>query len=70
MWFLMSAVVVLVAWPALRGHGRATVPDNPTVQPLHYPTAVAWVLAAVWSGVAAWWLLRRWWPRRSPPTTR
>jgi hypothetical protein len=56
-------VVVLVAWAPWRGYGRARVPDNPTVDPLRYTTAVATVLAAVWLLVAAWlvvgWLARR-----------
>jgi hypothetical protein len=49
-----SAVLLLVAWPALRGYGRDHVPDNPSVAPLHYGTAVATVLAVVWVAVAVW----------------
>jgi hypothetical protein len=49
-----SAVLLLVAWPALRGYGRDHVPDNATVAPLHYGTAVATVLAVVWVAVAVW----------------
>jgi len=49
-----TGVVLAVAWPALRGYGRAVVPDNPSVQPLDYSTAVAWVLGAVWIAVAVW----------------
>ncbi len=59
-----TAIVILVGWAALRGYGRAQVPDNPTVDPLHYGTAVLTVLAVVWVAVtiwagAAWWLGRR-----------
>jgi hypothetical protein len=49
-----GAVVVAIAWPALRGYGRATVPDNPSVQPLDYATALATALAVV-AGIAALW---------------
>ena len=41
----------------MRGYGRARTPDNPTVQPLDYATAVMtvviviWILAAVWLAV-------------------
>ncbi len=59
-----SAIVVLVGWATLRGYGRDQVPDNSTVDPLNYGTAVLTVLAAVWVGVvawvgSAWWLGRR-----------
>jgi hypothetical protein len=53
-----TAIVIAVAWPALRAYGRDRTPDNPSVQPLHYATSVAtaigvvWVIAAVWLGVA------------------
>ena len=33
---ISSALVVAIAWPALRGYGRARVPDNTSVQPLDY----------------------------------
>jgi hypothetical protein len=56
-------VVLVVGWAPLRGYGRARVPDNPTVGPLDYPTAIATVLVVVWLLVAAWvacaWLRRR-----------
>jgi len=58
-----SAVVVAVAWPALRGYGRMRTPDNASVQPLNYATAVAtvvgvvWVISALWLGVI--WLRER-----------
>jgi hypothetical protein len=51
---IATAFVVAVGWAPLRGYGRATVPDNPTVQPLDYTTAVATVLAVVWAVVALW----------------
>jgi hypothetical protein len=56
---LATALVLAVAWAPLRGYGRATVPDNETVQPLDYSTAVLTVLAVVWAGVALW-LAARW----------
>ena len=58
-----SFVVVLVGWAPLRGYGRDQVPDNPTVGPLDYASAIATVLVVVWLLVAAWiaasWLRRR-----------
>jgi hypothetical protein len=47
-------VVLLVGWAPLRGYGRARVPDNPTVDPLNYATAVVTVLAVVWVLIVAW----------------
>jgi hypothetical protein len=52
-----TAFVVLVGWAPLRGYGRATVPDNPTVQPLNYATGIATVLVVVWSVVLVWLLV-------------
>lgn len=52
---LATGVVLLVAWAPLRGYGRAVVPDNPSVQPLDYTSAVATVLALVW-GIASVWV--------------
>ena len=49
-----SAVVILVGWAALRGYGRDHVPDNPTVDPLDYGSAVLTVLAVIWGAVAVW----------------
>jgi hypothetical protein len=63
---LGSALVVAVAWPALRGYGNR--PDNPTIHPLAYGTAVLTALAFLWGAVALWsaaTLLRR-----SSPTPR
>jgi hypothetical protein len=58
-----TAIVVAVAWAPLRGYGRARVPDNTSVAPLDYSTAVPTVLAVVWVLAAAWlvaaWLRRR-----------
>jgi hypothetical protein len=51
---VVSAVVVAVGWPAWRGYGRDTVPDNATVQPLDYVSSIITVLAAVWTAVAVW----------------
>lgn len=73
---IVSGVVLLVAWPALRGYGRDRVPDNRSVQPLDYTTAVLTVLAVVWAVVAVWLAARlthgrRRTPRDSPsPTDR
>jgi hypothetical protein len=49
---LGSALIVAVAWPALRGYGDR--PDNPTVHPLDYGTAVLSALAILWGAVALW----------------
>ena len=49
-----SGLAILVGWAALRGYGRDQVPDNPTVDPLNYGTAVLTVLAIIWAGVALW----------------
>jgi hypothetical protein len=50
-----SALVVAVAYPALRGFGRK--PNNPSMLPLDYGTAVVTVLAVVWSCVVVWYVL-------------
>jgi hypothetical protein len=54
---LASAVLVAIAWPALRGYGRARTPDNHSVQPLNYATATATALAVVWAGAACWYAI-------------
>lgn len=59
-----SAVVVVVAYPAIRGFGR--LPNNPTVQPLDYANATLTVLVVVWSAVAVWTVVR-WVARRRMP---
>jgi hypothetical protein len=65
-WGLLATVMlVLVGWPALRGYGRDRVPDNATVDPLHYGTALATVLLVVWATVGIW-TLASWLRRRRP----
>jgi hypothetical protein len=58
-----SAIVLAVAYPALRGFGHDTAPGNRTVLPLDYTTATVTVLAVVWGLAVAWgvvgWALRR-----------
>ncbi len=49
-----SAVAVAVAWPELRSYGRMRTPDNKSVQPLNYTTAVATVVGVVWIVSALW----------------
>ena len=49
-----TAVAVAMAWPALRGYGRDRAPDNSTVQPLNYSTALATVLAVIWLVALVW----------------
>ena len=49
-----TAITIAVAWPALRGYGRARVPHNASVQPLDYTTAVATVVAVAWAASALW----------------
>ncbi len=55
---LATGVVLLVGWVPWRGDGRVLVPDNPSVQPLDYTSAVLTVLGFVWIAVAAWIALR------------
>ena len=52
---LGSALIVAIAWPALRGYGNK--PDNPTIHPLDYGTSVLTALALLWAAVALWVLL-------------
>jgi hypothetical protein len=68
---ITSGVLLIVVFPALRGYGRDTVPDNETVQPLDYTTATLTALAVVWAIAAVWLAFRlatsdR--ERRRPPT--
>jgi hypothetical protein len=49
-----TGIVLLVAYPALRGFGRQTAPGNDSVQPLDYTTAVLTVLVVVWALALAW----------------
>jgi hypothetical protein len=52
---LGTALVVALGWPGLRGYGNK--PDNATIHPLDYGSAVLtllvllWVAALVWSAV-------------------
>jgi hypothetical protein len=55
---LASGVLLIVVFPALRGYGRDTVPDNPSVQPLDYATSTLTALAVVWAAVAVWLVVR------------
>jgi hypothetical protein len=64
---LASALLLALAWPALRGYGNR--PDNATIHPLDYPSAVVTVLVLVWAWALAWsaWrLVRRRARRRAP----
>jgi hypothetical protein len=49
---LGSALVVAIAWPALRGYGDR--PDNATVHPLDYGSSVLTTLVILWGAVAVW----------------
>jgi hypothetical protein len=53
---IVSAIVVLSAWPALRGYGR--IASNPTYLPRDYGTGLAVSLSLVWVGCAAWAVIR------------
>lgn len=55
-----SAIVLAVGWAPLRGYGRATAPDNPTIQPLNYATAVTSVVVAIWIMVGIWCAIEAW----------
>jgi hypothetical protein len=49
-----TAIVVAVAWPGIRAYGRTRAPDNASVQPLNYATAVLTIVAVVWALCAVW----------------
>jgi hypothetical protein len=49
---LGTALVIAIGWPALRGYGNR--PDNRTIHPLDYTTAVLTAMAVVWALVGAW----------------
>ncbi len=49
---LGGVLVLALAWPGLRGYGNR--PDNPTVHPLRYGSALLTVLAVVWVLAAVW----------------
>lgn len=53
---VISAVLVAVSWPALRGYGQ--VPSNPTYLPRDYASGLLLSLAAVWAVGATWALAR------------
>ena len=54
---VVSAVVVAVTWPALRGYGR--IPSNPTYLPRQYGTGLALTLLLVWGACGAWAAVRQ-----------
>jgi len=54
---LASALVLTLGLPGLRGYGDR--PDNPTVHPLDYETAVLTALVLVWAAAAVWAAWRR-----------
>jgi hypothetical protein len=55
---IASGVLLIVAFPVLRGYGRDQVPGNPTVQPLNYASATLTVLGVVWGVCAVWFAIR------------
>ena len=68
---LTTGVLLIVVFPALRGYGHDTVPDNPSVQPLDYTTSTLTALAVVWAAAAVWLIVRLVTSgpgRRRPPT--
>jgi hypothetical protein len=52
---LGTALVIAIGWPGLRGYGNR--PDNPTIHPLDYTTAVLTATAVVWAAVGLWLLV-------------
>jgi len=64
---LGSALIVAVGWPGLRGYGNK--PDNATIHPLDYGSAVLTLLVLLWVGALAWsaWRLARRGDRPSAP---
>lgn len=54
---VLSAILVAVSWPALRGYGR--IPSNPTYLPRQYGTALALWLLVVWVACGAWAAVRQ-----------
>jgi hypothetical protein len=63
---LGTALIVAVAWPALRGYGDRH--DNATVHPLDYGSAVLTALALLWGAVVLWSVIGRLRRRPSRPT--
>ena len=62
---LLTAVVVAVSWPALRGYGR--VPSNPTYLPRDYVEGLILTLGVVWIACAGWAVARLARRRPAPP---
>ena len=60
---IVSAVVVAMSWPALRGYGR--IASNPTYLPRDYGRGLILSLAVVWAACGAWTVLRALRQRRS-----
>ena len=65
---MATAITVAIGWPGLRGYGRHLVPDNPSVQPLNYATAVGTIVGIIWAVVAIWLIARALRPRPVPAT--
>jgi hypothetical protein len=65
---LGSALVIAVGWPGLRGYGDK--PDNATIHPLDYGSAVLTLLALLWGAALVWsaWRLARRGARSSAST--
>ena len=66
---MATAITVAIGWPGLRGYGRHLVPDNPSVQPLNYATAVGTVVSIIWAVVAIWLIARAVRPHTTTRTT-
>ncbi len=49
---IASACAVAVAWAPLHGYGR--IPDNPSLSPLDYATAVLTAIGIVWAVCTVW----------------
>ena len=49
-----SAVLLIIAVPPLLGTAHDSTPNNPTVQPLDYPSAVATAIGVVWAAAGLW----------------
>ena len=52
---LGSGLILAMGWPGLRGYGDK--PDNATVHPIDYGSAVLTALAILWGAVVLWSLL-------------
>lgn len=53
---IVSAVLVLLAWPGYRGYGKDE--GNPTVLPLDYGRGLVLSLVVLWGGIAVYGLAR------------